>query len=146
MLLAMSSVWKLGSRAAGNISVYREKSDKQIFSVWFWNTVILPHTTIIPYQDFLHGHILFHLDNPDPVEKKTISNPNPKKSKYPAGLDSKSGSCTPLVSKSEVIGVIFLTPAPVIKKVTPAPAPEIYTPTPVYTPKAWKQSLFCHMR
>jgi len=23
---------------------------------------------------------------------------------------------------------------------------EIYTPTPVYTPKAWKQSLFCHMR
>jgi len=23
---------------------------------------------------------------------------------------------------------------------------EIYTPTSVYTPKAWKQSLFCHMR
>jgi len=40
---------------------------------------------------FLHGQILFHLDNPDPnpVERKTISNPNPKKFKYPAGLDSK---------------------------------------------------------
>jgi len=31
--------------------------------------------TIIPYQDFLHGQILFHLDNPDPDERKTISNP-----------------------------------------------------------------------
>jgi len=33
----------------------------------------------------------FHLDNPvpDPVEAKTISNPNPKNSYYPAGLDSK---------------------------------------------------------
>jgi len=29
------------------------------------------------------------LDNPDPVERETISNPNPKKSKYPAELDSK---------------------------------------------------------
>jgi len=40
---------------------------------------------------FLHGQILFDLDNPDrnPAERKTISNPNPKKSKYPAGLDSK---------------------------------------------------------
>jgi len=39
---------------------------------------------------FLHGQILFHLDNPDPnpVERKTISNPNPK-NQYPAGLDSK---------------------------------------------------------
>jgi len=25
---------------------------------------------------FLHGQILFHLDNPDPLERKTISNPN----------------------------------------------------------------------
>jgi len=40
----------------------------------------------IPYQYFLHGHILFYLDNPD--ERETISNPN--KSKYPAGLDSKT--------------------------------------------------------
>jgi len=38
---------------------------------------------------FFHGHILFHLDNPDPVERQMISNPNPKTSKYPAGLDSK---------------------------------------------------------
>jgi len=34
-----------------------------------------PHTTIIPCQDFLHGHILFHLDNLDPVEKETKTNP-----------------------------------------------------------------------
>ena len=53
--------------------------------------IIFPHATIIPYQDFLHGQILFHLDNPgpDPVESKMISNPNPKNTKYPAGLDSK---------------------------------------------------------
>jgi len=40
---------------------------------------------------FLHGQIVFHWDKPDPnpVERKTISNPNPKKSKHPAGLDSK---------------------------------------------------------
>jgi len=42
-------------------------------------------------QRFLHGQILFHLDNPDPnpAERKTISNLNAKKSKYPAGMDSK---------------------------------------------------------
>jgi len=38
---------------------------------------------------FLHGQILFHLDNPDPLERETISIPNPKQSKNPAGLDSK---------------------------------------------------------
>jgi len=33
-------------------------------------------------SSFFYGHNLFHLDNPvpDPVEKQTISNPNPKKS------------------------------------------------------------------
>ena len=46
---------------------------------------------LIPQQHFLHSHILFHLDNPDPnpVERESISNPNPTESKYPAGLDSK---------------------------------------------------------
>jgi len=40
---------------------------------------------------FFYGHNFFHLDNPvtDPVEEKTISNPNPKNSQYPPGLDSK---------------------------------------------------------
>jgi len=38
---------------------------------------------------FFAGQILFYLDNPDPVERKTIFSLNPKKSKYPAGLDSK---------------------------------------------------------
>ena len=40
---------------------------------------------------FFHGHNLFHLDNPVPdlVEEETISNPNPKNYRYPAGLDSK---------------------------------------------------------
>jgi len=28
------------------------------------NIVIFARTTIIPHQDFLHGHILFSLDNP----------------------------------------------------------------------------------
>jgi len=39
----------------------------------------------------MHGHILFHLDepDPDPIERETISNPNRKKSNYPAGLDAK---------------------------------------------------------
>jgi len=41
-------------------------------------------------EDFCTARF-FHLDKPDPnpVERKTISNPNPKKTKYPAGLDSK---------------------------------------------------------
>jgi len=52
--------------------------------------VIFPRTTIIPYQDFLHDHILFHLDNPDPVERERVSNPiQIKKCKYPAGLYSE---------------------------------------------------------
>jgi len=51
-------------------------------------TVIFPYTTIIPYH-LLHGHRLFHLVNPDPVETETVSNPNPKNSQYPAGLNSK---------------------------------------------------------
>ena len=44
--------------------------------IWIRNFVIFPHTTIIPHQDFLHGHILFYLDNPGPdfVERHTISN------------------------------------------------------------------------
>jgi len=69
---------------------------------------------------FLHGQILFHLDNPDPnpVERKTISNPNPKKSKYPAGLDSKililytTGSGfqpTTTWSKCQYVFTVFIT-------------------------------------
>ena len=52
--------------------------------------MIFPQKTIIPYQDFLHGNILFHLDkpDPDPIERETITNPI-QKNKYPAGLDSK---------------------------------------------------------
>ena len=52
--------------------------------------VIFPHTTIIPHKIFARPDF-FNLDNPDPnpVERKTISNPNPKNSKYLAGLDSK---------------------------------------------------------
>jgi len=98
MLLGISSVWKLGSRAEGNTAVYREISDKQIFSIWFRNTVIFPHTTIIPFQDFLQGHILFHLDNPgpNPVEKKTISKPNPKNPIIRPDWTPNSGSCTPV--------------------------------------------------
>ena len=42
---------------------------------------------LIHFKFYVHN--LFHLDNPDPVEEKTISNPNPKNSQYPAGLDSK---------------------------------------------------------
>jgi len=47
---------------------------------------------------FLHGQILFHLDNPDPnpVERKTIS--NPKNPNIRPGWTPKSGSCTPLTS------------------------------------------------
>jgi len=53
-----------------------------------YTTVFFPYTTIIPYH-FLYGHRLFHLDNPDPVETETISNPNPKNSQSPAESGSK---------------------------------------------------------
>jgi len=46
----------------------------------------------------LYGHILFYLDNPDPVERKTISNPNPKTPNIRPDWTLKSGSCTPLLS------------------------------------------------
>jgi len=59
------------------------------------NIVSFPHTTIIPYQDFLHGHILFHLDNPGPAERETIS--NQKNPSIWLDWTPKSGSCTPLV-------------------------------------------------
>ena len=42
---------------------------------------------VLIYFKFFYGHNLFHLDNP--AEEETISNPNPKNSLYPAGLDSK---------------------------------------------------------
>jgi len=58
-----------------------------VLVLWFRNIVIFANTTIIPYQDFLHGSSLFPLDSP--VERETISNPNPKISKYPAGMDFK---------------------------------------------------------
>ena len=41
-------------------------------------------------SSFFYGHNLSHLDNPDPVEEDTISNPNPKNSQYPAGLDANN--------------------------------------------------------
>jgi len=64
------------------------------------NIAIFPHATFIPYQDFLHGHILFHLENPDPVEKEMISNPIQiqKYSNIRPDWTPKSGSCTPLLS------------------------------------------------
>jgi len=39
------------------------------------------------------------LDNPvpDPVEEKTISNPNPKNAQYLPDWTPKPGSCTPLL-------------------------------------------------
>jgi len=43
----------------------------------------------------LHGQILFYLDNPDPVERKTTSNPYPKKSKILPDWTLKCRSCTP---------------------------------------------------
>jgi len=88
----MSSVWKLGSPAAGSTAVYREKLDKYIFSNTILNYWIFSSHSYYSTSRFLHGHILFHLDNPnpDPVERKTISNTNPKKSQYSAGLDSKT--------------------------------------------------------
>ena len=53
-------------------------------------------------SSFFYGHNLFHLDNPvsDPVEKETISNPNPKIPNILADWTPKSGSCTPLVRSS----------------------------------------------
>jgi len=49
---------------------------------------------------FLHGQILFHLDNPvpNPVERKTISNPSQiqKNPNIRPDWTPKSGSCTPL--------------------------------------------------
>jgi len=49
----------------------------------------------MPNQDFSHGHILFHLDNPDPdpVERETIYNPNLN---IRPDWTRKSGSGTPL--------------------------------------------------
>jgi len=43
---------------------------------------------------FLHGHILLHLDNPDPVERETISNLNPKNPNIRPDWTAKSESCT----------------------------------------------------
>jgi len=50
---------------------------------------------------FLHGQILFHLDNPDPnpIERKTISNPiqiQRNQNNIRPDWTLKSGSCTPL--------------------------------------------------
>jgi len=46
----------------------------------------------------------FHLDNPvpDPVEAKTISNPNPKILYIRPDWTPKSGSCTPLFCTSRL--------------------------------------------
>jgi len=70
-----------------------------------YTTVFFPYTTIIPYH-FLYGHRLFHLDNPDPVETETISNPiqiqkipNLRPNRAP-----KSGSCIPLMSLVRKLG------------------------------------------
>ena len=60
------------------------------FCVWFRNIVIFPNTTIIPYQDFCRARFYFiwiiriRLKwKRYPIQSKS------KKSKYPAGLDSK---------------------------------------------------------
>jgi len=49
-----------------------------------------------PYKDFLHGHILFHLDNPDPVERETRSIQIQKNRNTRPDWTPKSGSCIPL--------------------------------------------------
>jgi len=75
-----------------------------------------------------------HLDKPDPVKRETISNPNIR-----PDWTQKSGSCTPLLRMTSPLcnkwislschqrwsESLFLTPAPVPKKVTPAPALEL---------------------
>jgi len=49
-----------------------------------------------PYHDFLRGHILFHLENPDPVQRGAISNPIHINPNIRPDWTPKSGSSTPL--------------------------------------------------
>jgi len=56
---------------------------------------------------FLHGHILFHLDNPDPVERETISNPNQKNSNTGRILESNPAGYLDLLGFG--LDIIFLS-------------------------------------
>jgi len=73
-----------------------------------YTTVIFPYTTIIPYH-FLHGHRLFHLDNPDPFETETISNPIQTQKIPNIRLDwtPKSGFYRPLVARG-IVAIHFI--------------------------------------
>ena len=63
--------------------------------VYFFFIKLLIH---LNHFNFFYGHNLFYLDNPvpEPVEDKTISNPNPKIPNFRPDWSPKSGSCTPL--------------------------------------------------
>ena len=98
MRIEMFSVWKRGSRAAGNIAFYREQLEKKIvanmiskYRLWY---------SYYSLSSFMHGHSFFHLDNPvpNPVETETISNSIQiqKINKIRPDWTLKSGSFTPL--------------------------------------------------
>jgi len=76
--------------------------------IWSWTIAKFPHTSIIPYQDFLQGHILFHLDNPDPVERKRYPIQIQKNPNIHPNWTPKSGSCTPLVLPKKVLRLFSL--------------------------------------
>jgi len=84
-------VWKRGSRAACNIAFFLEKQEKKIVANMISKYRNFSWNNYYSISSLLHGHSFFHLDNPvpNPVETETLSNPNPKNSWYPAGLDSK---------------------------------------------------------
>ena len=88
-IINMSSVWTLGSQAADNIAFHRENLEKKIVANMISKYRNFSWFNYYSISSFLHGHDLRRLDNPDPVEWETISNPNPKNSYNPAGLDSK---------------------------------------------------------
>ena len=82
VLLETSSVWKLRSRALGTLqSIERNQTRTVDFYYMISKDSNFSSYNYYSIPRFLHGQILFHLDNPDPnpVERKTISNPNPKK-------------------------------------------------------------------
>jgi len=69
MRIEMFSVWKRRSWAAGNIAIYWEKQEKMIVANVISKYRDFPWYSYYSIASFLHGHIIFHLDNPvpDPV-------------------------------------------------------------------------------
>ena len=99
ILLEMSSVWKLRSRTVGNIAVYREKSDKQIFSASFRKIVIFPHRNIIPHKIFVRPDFFIWIIRIRILLKgKRYSIQIQKNPNIRLGWTPKYGSCTPLVA------------------------------------------------